>query len=71
MARIFGILIALLFSMLGKTAPALFRNELLNRAQGILDRALAFLGIASAQYNLGYAYRNGEGVEQDFVEAVK
>ena len=23
-----------------------------------------------AQFNLGYAYRNGEGVEQDYVEAV-
>ena len=34
-------------------------------------RLAAEQGNARAQYNLGYAYDNGEGVEQDYVEAVK
>jgi TPR repeat protein len=32
---------------------------------------LAEQGDAKAQYNLGYMYREGKGVEQDFKEAVK
>ena len=34
-------------------------------------RAQAEQGDAVAQYNLGYAYHNGEGVPQDYSEAVK
>ncbi len=34
-------------------------------------RAAAEQGDAEAQYNLGMAYRNGEGVPQDFEEAVR
>ena len=61
MTRIFGILIAVLFLSVGHTASA----------QGLLNRALALMGNADAQFLLGYAYDFGEGVEQDFVEAVK
>ena len=60
MTRIFSILIAVLFLLVGHTASA----------QGLLDRALALMGNADAQYALGNAYRNGKGVEQDYVEAV-
>ena len=34
-------------------------------------RPLAEQGYASAQYNLGQMYRNGQGVPQDDAEAVK
>ena len=34
-------------------------------------RLAAEQGDAAAQYNLGFAYYNGEGVEQDYAEAVK
>ena len=34
-------------------------------------RKAAEQGDAKAQYNLGHAYYNGEGVEQDYVEAVR
>jgi len=61
MTRIFGTLIAVLFLSVGQTASA----------QGLLNRALASMGNADAQFNLGAAYYFGEGVEQDFVEAVK
>ena len=61
MTRIFSILIVVLFLSVGHTASA----------QGLLNRALAALGNADAQTNLGYAYSNGRGVEQDYAEAVK
>ena len=50
MTRIFGILIVVLFLSVGHTASS----------QGLLNRALASLGNADAQYNLGYAYHKGE-----------
>jgi TPR repeat protein len=34
-------------------------------------KAKAERGNARAQYNLGLCYKNGEGVEKDYVEAVK
>ena len=61
MTRIFSILIVVLFLSVGHTASA----------QGLLNRALASLGNADAQTKLGYAYSNGRGVEQDYVEAFK
>ena len=61
MTRIFGTLIAVLFLSVGQTASA----------QGLLNRALALMGNADAQTNLGFAYYNGEGVEQDYAEAVE
>ena len=55
MIRIFSALIAVFFLSVGHTASA----------QGLLNRALALMGNADAQNNLGYAYYSGEGVEQD------
>ena len=65
MARIFGILIAVIFLSVSQTASAqrpYYSSELVKNAQN---------GSALAQFNLGNAYDYGEGVEQDFVEAVK
>ena len=62
MKHIFGTLIAVLFLSVAHTASAQYSDDLLKRAQD---------GDADAQYNLGVAYDVGEGVEQDFVEAVK
>ena len=62
MARIFGILIAVLFLSLGHTASAQYSSELLKKAQ---------YGDAEAQFRLGNAYKTGRGVIQDFVEAIK
>ena len=62
MTRIFGIMIAVLFLSVGHTASAQFSSELLNKAQG---------GDAEAQSALGDIYYYGEGVEQDYAEAVK
>ena len=61
MTRIFGTLIAVLFLSVGHTTSAQ-DGELLKRAQN---------GDVYAQYNLGLAYFNGEGVEQDYAEAAK
>ena len=61
MTRIFGILIAVLFLSVGHTASAQ-DSELLKKAQD---------GDAEAQFYLGVAYSNGEGVEQDYAVAVK
>ena len=61
MTRIFGILITVIFLSVGQTASAQ-DSELLKRAQQ---------GDASAQNNLGTAYKNGEGVIQDYAEAVR
>ena len=61
MTRIFGILIAVFFLSVGHTASAQY-SELLKRAQD---------GDAEAQTRLGGAYYSGNGVEQDFVEAIK
>ena len=34
-------------------------------------KSLAVQGLAKAQYNLGVMYENGQGVAQDYTEAVK
>jgi uncharacterized protein len=36
-----------------------------------LLKPLAEQGIAEAQYNLGVMYKNGQGVSQDYKEAIK
>ena len=48
--------------MFGETASAQYSSELLRRAQD---------GDVDAQYSVGDAYYYGEGVEQDYAEAVK
>ena len=62
MTRIFGTLIAVLFLSVGHTASAQYSSYLLKSAQD---------GNAHSQYKLGIAYYTGDGVEHDYVEAVK
>ena len=62
MARIFGILIAVLFLSVGHTASAEYSSELLKRAKD---------GDAEAQFALGDAYLSGNGVDQSDAEGLK
>ena len=61
MPRIFGILIAVLFLSVGHTASAQVQQRTFETSDGD----------AEAQNNLGDSYYYGEGVEQDYAEAVK
>ena len=61
MTRLFSMLIAVLFLVVGHTASAQ-DGILLKRAQD---------GDAEAQISLGADYHYGDGVEQDYVEALK
>ena len=66
--RTFAVLNALLFCLLTVSGqePKVASSESLNSL-----RELAAKGEVSAQFNLGFMYANGQGVTQDYVEAVR